>query len=196
MITQDEGIRKSMGSFLNNCKVVSIVLLIFFTVSPSYNQTQDNVPIDRVIECVKSFNFVVLKAGILSDGVSKDVISKLENLRVTPPRSMYIYITQSQFASDIFEDFTTLVNNKEVDVIIIWPSKTMQDKLVIRRICQMSKMKKVPIIALQEGWIEEGAMMYFKNFGEDKVDIVVNETVREVMNFPIQENPLYNLIRQ
>lgn len=94
-------------------------------------------------------------------------------------------MTQSQFAGDIFNDFTTLVNEKKVNAILIWPSKTMADEFVIKNICKMSKLKRIPIFVMQEGWLERGAMVYFKDLST--MEIVVNEQVRQVLNFPINE---------
>ncbi|MBO8183792.1 MAG: hypothetical protein H0Z28_13560 [Archaeoglobus sp.] len=165
-------------------KVLAGMLLLFFMGNVSL-YSQADVPIDKVISCIKKFNFVVLTLGIMSDGLPQDVIARLSQLQTAPPRSMRIYVTQSQFAGDIFNDFTILVNEKRVNAILIWPSKTMSDGFIIKNICKMSKLKKIPLFVMQDGWLENGALVYFKDFST--MEIVVNEQVRQVLNFPINE---------
>jgi len=58
----------------------------------------------------------------------------------------------------------------------------------------MSKLKKIPLIVMQEGWLENGALIYIKNI--EPVEIVVNEQVRQVLNFPINESPNYIITKQ
>lgn len=154
----------------------------------------EEVPVDQVITTIKQFNFVTTSLGILSDGVSDGLVKQLTALQTAPPRALRIYLTQSNTIWKIFDDFTFLVNEKAVEAILIWPSKAISDPNDIRKICMMSKKKRIPIIALQKGWLEEGATAYISF--DNGVKVYVNEQVRSVLNFPIAERPEYELIKQ
>jgi ABC-type uncharacterized transport system substrate-binding protein len=152
------------------------------------------IPVEKVISTIKNFNFVTTSIGILSEGVSDATIKQLTALQTAPPRALRIYLTQSNTIWKIFDDFTFLVNEKGAEAIVIWPSKALSDPNEIRKITIMSKKKRIPIIALQKGWIEEGATAYISF--EDGIKVYVNEQVRSVLNFPIAERSEYELIRQ
>ena len=170
-----------------------IALSIVFVLIPVLLLAETPVPIEKVVENLKAFNFGIISAGILTDGLSNDEIKKIEQLQFAPPRQMKFYVTQSQYMRDIFQDFTYLINEKKVNAIIIWPSKTMTEKSIMKKIGERSKKKKIPLIVMQEGWLEYGAMLYFKD-GE-KLTIEINEAVRSVIDYPIPENPdKYTLI--
>lgn len=148
----------------------------------------------RTLDSIKRHNFVVLSVGIISDRVPADLITRLNSIQTQPPRQMRIYLTQSDFIGDMYRDFNFLVNDKQVNAIIIWPCPATQDPIMIKKICRMSKMKQIPVIAFSEDWLVNGALMYIKD--SDNLTIVVNEAVREQMNYPISENELYTLIYQ
>jgi len=168
-------------------------LMILIAVNPMVIQAQDEIPYENSIASIKRFNFVVTTLGILSFGIDQDVLDKLYDLQFAMPRQLRILVTQSQMKKELFRDFTFLVNQKDVEAILIWPSEAMADKNIIKKICTMSKKKKIPIFVMQEGWMEQGAMVEFKLSGTTTV--VVNEQVRSYMNFPIAENDYYLLVQ-
>ncbi|MBO8130578.1 MAG: hypothetical protein H0Z29_03550 [Candidatus Marinimicrobia bacterium] len=175
---------------------LSICILAFTILTVNQINSQNkNIPVDKVIKTIKQLNFVIITLGILSDGLPDNVINRLAQLQTAPPRSMRIYVTQSKLiAGDIFNDFTVLVNEKQCNAIFVWPSEAMSDPFIIKNICKMSKLKKIPLIVMQEGWLENGALIYIKN--TEPVEIVVNEQVRQVLNFPINESPDYIITKQ
>jgi ABC-type uncharacterized transport system substrate-binding protein len=182
------GLTKFFQKYL---KTFSILVAIIFHIT--LIAQEDTVPISKVIESIKNNNFTVFTVGILSDGIPQDVINDLVRLQTAPPRQMKIYLTQSYLMKDIFYDFTYLINDKKAQAIIIWPSKLMKDESMMKKISTMSKRKKIPVIALQESWLEYGAMMYIKN--PDDLTLVVNEKIREYMNYPIAEKSLYKIVK-
>lgn len=168
-----------------------IILIITF---PVIIQAQDDIPYEDSIASIKRFNFVVTTLGVLSFGIDQDKLDKLYNLQFAMPRQLRILVTQSNMKKELFRDFTFLVNQKDVEAILIWPSEEMEDKNIIKKICTMSKKKKIPIFVMQEGWTEQGAMVEFKSSGTTTV--IVNEQVRSYMNFPIAENDYYSLVQK
>ncbi len=172
----------------------ALFCLMFYHSEVAGQNVPVNVPLEDLICTIKNFNFVTTTIGILSDGVSNNVIKQLTAIQTAPPRALRIYLTQSEVIWKVFDDFMFLINEKGVEAIVIWPSKMMSDVDNIKKICTMSKRKKIPIIALQKGWLEEGATVYI-NF-EDGIKVYVNEAVRSVLNYPIAERPEYQLIKQ
>ena len=184
--------RASMKSLRGVLAVVFIVHCL--TVSAVRGADPVGVPMDKAIEVIKNFNFVVLTLGILSDGVPDGLTDQLSKMQTAPPRSMRIYLTQNKKLWDIYNDFTFLTNEKAVNAILIYPSAGMGDAVLIDKICQMSKRKKIPIIAMQDGWLEKGAAVVIEEASSPRIK--VNEQVCQVLNFPIAERPIYQLVRQ
>ena len=171
-----------------------IFLMVFITTSPVVLKAQDEIPFENSIESIKRFNFVVTTLGILSFGIDEDKLDKLKDLQFAMPRQLQIFVTQSQLMKELFHDFTFLVNKKGVEAILIWPSEAMEDKKIIKKICIMSKKKKIPVFVMQEGWTDQGAMIEFKS--SETMTVVVNEQVRSYMNFPIAANDYYSLVQK
>lgn len=183
---------------VNNTKNLNpfhiMFMIIFITTYPVVIQAQDEIPYENSIASIKRFNFVVTTLGILSFGIDQDILDKLYNLQFAMPRQLRILVTQSKMKKELFRDFTFLVNQQNVEAILIWPSEDMDDKNIIKKICTMSKKKKIPIFVMQGGWTEQGAMVEFKSSGTTTVEI--NEQVRSFMNFPIAENDYYLLVQK
>lgn len=182
----------------NNSKKFNLLnilfLMILVAIYPVVIQAQDEIPYENSIESIKRFSFAVLTLGILSFGIDQDKLDKLHDLQFAKPRQLRILVTEARMTRELFRDFTFLVNKKDVEAILIWPSVAMEDKNIIKKICTMSKKKKIPIFVMQEGWTDQGAMVEFKSSGTRTV--VVNEQVRSYMNFPIAENDYYSLVKK
>ena len=179
----------------NKVNLFHFMLFIILTIAYPLNVlAQDEIPYENAIASIKRFNFVVTTLGVLSFGIDQDKLDKLYNLQFAMPRQLRILVTQSNMKKELFRDFTFLVNQKDVEAILIWPSEEMEDKNIIKKICTMSKKKKIPIFVMQEGWTEQGAMVEFKSSGTTTV--IVNEQVRSYMNFPIAENDYYSLVQK
>ncbi len=183
---------------VNNTKNFNLFLFTFLIILiityPVVIQAQDEIPYENSIASIKRFNFVVTTLGVLSFGIDQNELDKLYDLQFAMPRQLRILVTQSKMKQELFRDFTFLVNQKNVEAILIWPSEDMEDKNIIKKICTMSKKKKIPIFVMQGGWTEQGAMVEFKSSGTTTV--VVNEQVRLYMNFPIAENEYYLLVQK
>lgn len=157
-------------------------------------QAQD-VPVKKVIDTIKNMNFKTMTLGIISNGVSDDIVQQLTDLQTELPRSMQIFITQSKDARDVFVDFTFLVNDKKADAILVWPSKDMNIKSVINKICMMSKQKKVPVLAMNEAWLEKGAAAWIQ-VDDDQIKITENSVITKAMDFPIADKPSYSIVQK
>jgi len=179
-------------------KTFNLFNIMIFTILIATNlaviQAQDEIPYRNSIESIKRFNFVVTTLGILSFGIDPDKLDKLNKLQFAMPRQLRILVTQSRLGKDVFLDFTFLVNQKGVEAILIWPSADMENASIIKKICTMSKRKKIPIFVMQEGWTDQGAMVEF--IFSEKTTVVVNEQVRSYMNFPIADNDYYSLVQK
>lgn len=103
----------------------------------------------------------MFKAGIITDGLTRNEIDHLTQLQTAPPRQMHIFVTQSDFILDMYRDFTCLETDLGVDVIIIYPAGIARDTDFIKKICMMSRRKKVPVVAMEDAWIDSGAMLVF-----------------------------------
>lgn len=178
---------------LKNVQKLILICMLLFVGGQEPVWAQD-FPLDKLIATIKGFNFTTTSIGILSEKVSDDVVQQLVSLQTAPPRSLRIYLTQSNVIWEVFDDFTFLVNNKKVDAIVIWPADMMNDPSTIKKICTMSKRKKIPVIALQPEWLAVGATAYIEfNAG---VQVHVNEQIRSILNYPIAEQAIYQLIKQ
>ncbi len=177
-------------------KIQLILLGAMLLLSPmtQYAQGQD-IDVDNVITAIKHFNFKTMKLGILTTGISNHTVRQLQELQTAMPRSLEIFATQSTEATSVYRDFTFLINDKQVDAILVWPSPDLQSDITISKICTMSKHKKVPVIVLQEGWLEHGAVAYIYQDG-GKITVAGNSLVQDVMGYPIAENDFYNLVSQ
>jgi|GEM_PF-2484337 len=170
------------------------IWILFFAATRTHAADQE-VPVKEVINTIKNMNFSTLTLGVISNGLSQSTIDQLTALQTELPRHMKIFVTQSKAARDVFVDFTFLVNEKEVDTILIWPSEDLQTQRVIKKICHMSRMKKVPIIALNDSWLEEGAAVYIKTEGSD-ITVMENSVVTKAMKFTIMEKPNYDIVQK
>ncbi|MCF7804450.1 MAG: hypothetical protein K9N46_09430 [Candidatus Marinimicrobia bacterium] len=171
-------------------KTVIALLTCIMIVFSTGLRAADDVPVKDVIDTIKNFNFITLRLGIISTGVSEETIEELTALQSALPRSMEIFITQSKYIGDMFEDFTFLVNRKQVDAVLIWPSKGTKNVTLIKKVCKMSKMKKVPVITLYEPWLNEGAAAFIQA-SPDGIKVIENSVITNAMKFPIAEKPLY-----
>jgi hypothetical protein len=172
------------------------LLLVLFLMLPFALAAQDAkyVPVEKVIEELKKQNFFIFTLGILSDGLDEATVKKITDLQFAPPRQMQLFITQSAFIQDIYNDFTFLVRNKQVNAVLVWPSKTWDNKDFISKTAKMSQRLRVPIIAMQEGWLEEGAMLYFTDPASPKM--IVNDKVAEVFKYPVNPNTGFTIEHQ
>ncbi|MCF7802302.1 MAG: hypothetical protein K9N34_09835 [Candidatus Marinimicrobia bacterium] len=152
-------------------------------------QAQDAVTLANVIASLKSHNFMILQVGVLTGGLSQAEVSELTELQIAPPRQMQILATQSTMIYDMYQDFTYLVNDKQVNAVIIYPSKISRDPSFIKKIGMMSRQKKIPVIAMEDAWVGSGAMLVYTH-GETPT-LHVNEQVRAVMKYPLSSDKLF-----
>lgn len=152
-------------------------------------QAQNTVTLENVITSLKNHNFMILQVGVLTGGLSKNEVSELTQLQVTPPRQMRIFATQSLMIYDMYKDFTYLVNEKQVNAIIIYPSRVSSDPSFIKKICMMSRQKKIPLIAMEEAWVGSDAMLVYTD-GETPM-LHVNEKVRALIKYPLSGDKLF-----
>jgi len=177
-------------------KIQLILLEVMLILSPVAQHVHgQDIDVDNVITAIKHFNFKTMKLGILTTGISNSTVSQLQELQTAMPRSLEIFATQSTEATGAYKDFTFLVNDKQVDAVLVWPSPDLNSDITVSKICTMSKQKKVPVIVLQEGWLEHGAVAYIYQDG-GKVTVAGNSLVQDVMGYPIADNDFYNLVSQ
>ena len=129
-------------------RVISVLgLLLFLFLLPFALQAQDAkyVNIETVVDELKKQNFFIFTLGILSDGLDETTVKKITDLQFAPPRQMQIFITQSAFIQDIYNDFTYLVRNKQVNAVLVWPSNTWDNKDFISKTAKMSQLSLIHI---------------------------------------------------
>ena len=177
----------------NRIGSLGVCLLLFFWIPTG--ATGQDVPVKEVIDTIKNMNFVTTTLGIVSNGIPEATVEELTSLQTAMPRQMRIYITESQAAREVFVDFTFLVNDKNVDAVLIWPSEKMNKKSVIKKMCYMSKTKKIPIIALDAGWLDEGAAAVITS-NNGTVTVTENSVITKAMKFPIADKPDYTIVQR
>lgn len=155
---------------------------------------EDQVPLADVIASLKSHNFAILELGVLTTGLSPDQIAELVGVQTKPPRQMKIFATQSTMIYDIYQDFTFLVNEKKVNAIVVLPSMISRDPSFIKKICLMSRQKKIPVIAMESAWVNSDAMLVYTE--EPEPTLHVNQKVQELMKYPINGDKLFKLVSE
>ena len=158
------------------------LIFISLTVSSLFGKNSLE-SVSKTIEGLKTQNWSILTLGVLaSEDLSPEDIAALQAMQTAQPRQMRIYVTQSDFIRDVYRDFTFLAQKKQVNAVLIWPSELGNDETFQTKICQISKRMKIPIVALQDGWIEKGALLQFDNVSAQP-NIEVNQKVCEIMNY-------------
>jgi len=163
-------------------------ILLFLTISllllPGDGALQAQTELDQVsyaVEVMKGHNFSVLTMGVLaSTSVSDADLQLIQQLQVAPPRQMRLLVTRSNFISDVYRDFTFLVREKQVNAILVWPGDLGADESFQKKICQMSQRMKVPVVGLQPGWVENGAIL---EFDQASGTVHINAKACEVMGY-------------
>lgn len=170
--------------------------IIFFILFQGFIYNQDKyLPFNEAIRIVKSLNFTTFTAGIISFTATDAFVDSVKAMQIEPPRQMKLYIVRSEKSGELFRSFTKLVRELKVEIIFILPSEDTQDKQFIKKICTMSKKKKIPLIAFQDGWIEEGAMMVLTN-DNDSVVISINDKMMNYFDYPLIDNKDYKIIKK
>ena len=170
-------------------KRVILISLGWILIGGNSLQAKDAVTLENVISSLKSHNFMILQIGVLTGGLSQFEVSELTKFQVAPPRQMRIFATQSSMIYDMYQDFTYLVNEKQVNAVIIYPSSVSRDPSFIKKICMMSRQKKIPVIAMEDDWVGSDAMLVYTD--GDTPTLHVNEQVRALMNYPLNGDKLF-----
>ncbi len=162
-------------------RLVAMVLLGLTTVF-----AQDELSrVESAITSIKGHNFRVLNLGVLANsGLSERDLSALRKIQTAPPRQMRVLVTQSDFVGDVYRDFTFLTREKQVNAVLVWPSDLGSNPKFQKKICQMSKRMKIPVIALQPGWVEQGAILQFIE-EKGSTTVHVNEKSCEIMHYSV-----------
>ena len=171
-----------------------ILFLSVITLNNGKLLAQNDEFLGQVIASLKSHNFAILQAGILTTGITTTEAEALVSIQTQPPRQMRIFATQSNMIYDIYQDFTFLVNEKKVNAIIVYPSHVSKDPSFIKKISMMSRQKKIPVIAMEDSWVNSDAMLVYTQSPEPTLH--VNEKVRALMKYPINDDKMFKGITE
>ena len=167
---------------LSKLPTICIVLLILLLSNVSADE-KSLTEVLEAIKAVKSQNFYVQKLGILVAGsLTPGEIQQLQEIQTSKPRQMAIFVTQNEMVQDVYRDFTFLAKSKQVDAILVWPTEVWSDAGLRAKICQMSMRTMVPVVGMQAGWVERGAMLQFElDVGASA--IIANQKVCAIFNY-------------
>jgi ABC-type uncharacterized transport system substrate-binding protein len=164
----------------------NVIVGLVLCATPYITVPAEDSPANNVLSSIKALkiqNFFIQKLGVLVAGeLSASEIQALENIQKDEPRQMRIFVTQSDLVSDVFKDFTFLARAQKVDAILVWPNEVWRQESFQTKICQMSMRTKVPVIALQPGWVDKGAILEF-DYGLSGANLITNEKVCSIFNY-------------
>ncbi len=182
-----------MGMFKPLLKIPLLLLILMSSFLYGGDELES---VKSAIIAVKTQNFYVQTLGVLVAGsLSSEDVAALQAIQTAVPRQMRIFVTQNDFIKDVYRDFTFLAKDKQVNAILIWPNSGAADPEFQSKICMMSKRMKVPVIGLQNGWLENGAILQV-DAGTSPPSVLVNQRVCEIMNYTANEINGYATIKQ
>ena len=167
--------------------IISAVLMVAFN-QANGEETMNQV--GRAVLALKKQGFTILTLGVITEEVGENDLQQLIASQTAPPRQMRIFVTQNQLFQDIFKDFTYLVKGKKVDCVLIWPAESFDNSTFIKKITMMSKHSKVPVIALQDGWMGKGALFFLP---QDDQALIVDKSIAKYLDFSVNENTEFKI---